>query len=244
MNPNKSYIMRGTTEYFTKSVRGIWYVLLNALLWTNHGWRIFKSLSSAELFHSALEICLPYSPKGWSAWQSMTVLSKYLSNREQWYETILQDSVACRECCWPWSHLSKCGNTLGCLLPLHHSNMNWKKRNPRPLNKPIFSEELLVDGSWWRKDFDFCSFNSHLSSMCVQKGGISWRQGDMLGHCSPYSHFIFPMSMSHSGGHLQIAADNSLRQSGLWSLFPCVACMVLWVYLWLWSTMKFTLELV
>lgn len=39
-------------------------------------------------------------------WQSMMDLSKYLSNREQWYETILQDSVACRECCWPWSHLS------------------------------------------------------------------------------------------------------------------------------------------
>lgn len=105
-------------------------------------------------------------------WQITTELSKHLSNSEQWYETILQDSVASRECFWPWSHLLKCGNTLGCLLPLHHSHINWNKRNHRPLKKPVFSKELLVGGSWWRKDFGFSSFSFYLSPMCAQKGVI------------------------------------------------------------------------
>lgn len=47
MNQNKLH----KTEQITRSVKGIWYVLVNALVWTNPGWRILKSLSSAELFH-------------------------------------------------------------------------------------------------------------------------------------------------------------------------------------------------
>lgn len=167
----------------------LWGVPLNNLLnvWEAFGmscWMPWSGQVMGEEFSSHCQVLNSRSvyhtlQKAELQWQSTMDLSKYLSNREQWYETILQDSVACKECCWPWSHLLKRGNTLGCLPPLHHSNMNWKKRNPRPLKKPIFSEELLVDGSWWRKDFDFCSFNSHLSSMCVQKGGMSWRKGNI-----------------------------------------------------------------
>lgn len=115
-------------------------------------------------------------------------------------------------------------------LPIASFNWEKKKPKPRPLKKPLFSKELLEDGSWWRKDFDFCSFNSHLSSMCVQKDVIPWRKGNVLSHRSPHSHFTFQVSMSHFGSHLQTTADSSLKQSGLCSLFLCIACMVLWVF--------------
>lgn len=117
------------------------------LNYSTHHWRsVFHTLQEDEV-----------------QWQSMMDLSKYLSNREQWCETILQDSVACRECCWPWSHLSKCGNTLGCLLPLHHSNMNWekkKKKKPQTFKETYFlwgiiSRWKLVEKGLWFLQLQF-----------------------------------------------------------------------------------------
>lgn len=115
-----------------------------------------------------------------------------------------------------------------------------KKRNLRPLKKPVFSEELLVDGSWWRKDFDFCSFISHLNFMSVQKSSFSWRNGNMWGHCSPYSHFTFPVSMSHFGCHSQTTPWSKVDFGHFSSVLLAWPCG----YLWLWSTMKFTLILI
>lgn len=160
------------------------------------------------------------------AWQTSPNISSTKNNGMRQYSKLVLrvGSVAGLEVT-SWSVVTPYGVSCHCIIQLGKKNP--KPTKTRPLKKPVFSKELLADGSWWRKDFDFCSFNSHLSSMCVQKDVIPWWKGNALGHCSPHSHFIFQVSMSHFGSHLQTTADISLKQSGLWLLFPCIACMVL-----------------